>query len=364
MAKHGDSSALLEAGTIQMQGVKKRERTRYLTMFSLIILLIFAVLLSGALGQYYISPVDVVRGLFAPLNLSLAPQDDTAYSVLWNIRFPRIVLGVIVGGALAVAGTVMQAVFSNPLAEPGIIGVSSGAAVGAALAIVLFPHALLGFAVPLSAFLSGVTAAFLVYVLSRHQGRAEVVTLVLTGIAVTAVCGALTSIFVYLAPVTARDQIVFWQMGSLNGANWWQVLTVLIVTIIGVAIAGYIAPKLDTLALGQQAAGHLGINVNTLRISAIALTALLASAAVSYAGVIGFVGLIVPHVLRLLIGPSNRYLIPASLFGGALLLTLSDIAARTLIPFADLPIGIFTALVGGPTFFILLRRGLHSGKAL
>lgn len=342
-------------------GLEKRRRKRAITFVVLGVLLFISVIASAALGQYGIAVGDVLRGFVAHFGLAEPPKDSQVMAVLWNIRFPRIVLGLLVGSALAVAGAVMQAVFSNPLAEPGIIGVSSGAAVGASVVIVVAPYSLAGFGVPAAAFLSGLAAASAVYLLSRSGGRAEAITLVLTGIAITAVCSAVTSIATYVAPTTARDQIVFWQMGSLNGANWTQVGTV--ASVVGVALvwAMLIARRLDTLALGEKAAGHVGVNVHGLRICAIALTALLTAAAVSYAGVIAFVGLIVPHVLRLTIGPMNRYLLPAALLGGALLITLSDIAARTLIPFADLPIGIFTALVGGPTFFVLLRRGLRGG---
>ena len=241
---------------------------------------------------------------------------------------------------------------------------SSGAAVGASIMIVVAPNFLSGFGVPAAAFVSGLLAASSVYIMARSGRRAESTTLVLTGIAVTAVCSAITSISTYVAPTTARDQIVFWQMGSLSGTTWSHVATVGTVASVGIVWAILIAGKLDTLALGERAAGHLGVNVNRLRLSSIALTALLTSAAVAYAGVITFVGLIVPHVLRLLIGPANKWLIPSALLGGCLLVTLSDIAARTVVPYADLPIGIFTAIVGGPTFFILLRRGMGGEKAL
>lgn len=332
-----------------------------LTFAILVLGLLVGGLASALLGQYEISVGDVVRSTFAPLGWTDYPDQPLAFSTLWNIRFPRIVLGLLVGAALAVAGAVMQAVFSNPLAEPGIIGVSSGASVGAALAMVFFPQALAGFGVPAAAFASGLMAATVVYTLSRSRGKADVVTLVLTGIAVTAVCGALASIATYIAPTTARDHIVFWQMGSLNGTLWSQVATVAVVVAIGIVWAFVMAQRLDTLSLGERAAGHVGVNVQALRISAIALSTLLTAAAVSYAGVIAFVGLIVPHVMRLALGPLNRVLIPGAMLAGALLVTVSDLAARTLVPFADLPIGIFTALVGGPTFFILLRARLHGG---
>ncbi|MCI1896301.1 MAG: iron ABC transporter permease [Ancrocorticia sp.] len=339
-----------------------RTRRRRITYAVLVVLLIVAIFTSAALGQYNVSFSDVARAIGAKLSLSASPSDAVVMSTLWSIRFPRIALGLLVGAALAVAGAVMQAVFSNPLAEPGIVGVSSGASVGASLAMVYAPAALGGYSVPLAAFASGLAAAATVYMLSRSGGKAEVLTLVLTGIAVTAVCSALTSIATYVAPTTARDQIVFWQMGSLNGAMWSHVGNVAVVVVVSLLGIVWLAPRLDMLALGEQAAGHVGVNVQAVRLWAIALAALLTAAAVSYAGVIAFVGLIVPHILRLIMGPLNRYLIPAAMLGGALLLTVADIAARNLIPYADLPIGIFTALVGGPTFFILLRSNLRGVK--
>jgi iron complex transport system permease protein len=339
-----------------------RTRRRRITYAVLVVLLIVAIFTSAALGQYNVSFSDVARAIGAKLSLSASPSDAVVMSTLWSIRFPRIALGLLVGAALAVAGAVMQAVFSNPLAEPGIVGVSSGASVGASLAMVYAPAALGGYSVPLAAFASGLAVAATVYMLSRSGGKAEVLTLVLTGIAVTAVCSALTSIATYVAPTTARDQIVFWQMGSLNGAMWSHVGNVAVVVVVSLLRIVWLAPRLDMLALGEQAAGHVGVNVQAVRLWAIALAALLTAAAVSYAGVIAFVGPIVPHILRLIMGPLNRYLIPAAMLGGALLLTVADIAARNLIPYADLPIGIFTALVGGPTFFILLRSNLRGVK--
>ncbi|WP_240611235.1 iron ABC transporter permease [Actinobaculum sp. 313] len=342
-------------------GLRRRRRRRLITFGMLVACVLVLVTVSACVGQYPVSASDVWRALASRIGLAKPVDDPVVIAALWNIRFPRIVLGLLIGASLAVAGTVMQAVFSNPLAEPGIIGVSSGSAVGASVAIVLVPHALGGFSVPLAAFCSGLFAAMTVYLLSRSGGRADVLTLVLVGIAITAVCTALTSIATYLAPTAARDQIVFWQMGSLGGATWMQVAIVGAIALVALPCAVLLSPSLDTLALGESAAGHVGLNVGRLRLVAIALSALLTAAAVSYAGVIAFVGLIVPHVLRLAIGPLNRFLIPATMLGGAALITLSDTVARTLIPFADLPIGIFTALVGGPTFFILLRTKLRGG---
>ncbi|MDY2941774.1 MAG: iron ABC transporter permease [Varibaculum sp.] len=344
--------------------IELRARRRLVTGAVLVVLLLAAILVSMMLGQFAIGAGDVMRGLLAPIGLVEAPTDPLVMATLWNIRFPRIVLALLVGAGLAVAGAVMQAVFSNPLAEPGVIGVSAGAAVGSAAAMVFVPYMLGGFSVPLAAFITGMLAAFVVYSLSLRAGRAEPLMLVLTGIAVTAVATALVSFTTYLAPATARDQIVFWQMGSLAGASWANDLVVAVVVALGLTGALLISGRLDVLALGESAATHVGINVSAVRIIAITLAALLTAASVAYAGVIAFVGLIVPHLVRLIVGPVNRYLIPLAILGGALLLTIADLVARTLISFADLPIGIFTALVGGPMFFIILRYGMRGIRSL
>ncbi|AEK91788.1 Hemin import ATP-binding protein [Corynebacterium pseudotuberculosis] len=311
---------------------------------------------SLALGQYYVPLQDL------PFILFNRGDEGLTTSVVWEIRLPRIVLGLLVGACLGVAGTLMQAVFANPLAEPSIIGVTSGAGVGAA-AVIVFNIGFLGtFTVPVAAFISAVLVTVIIYQLARHQGKVAVVNLILTGIAINAVCNALISFLVYLAPTANREQIVFWQMGSLNGSQWKHVWVVLPIAIAGVLIAVRLGRQLDVLALGERAAVHTGIHVSRLRIIAIAASTILTAGAVSFAGLIGFVGLIVPHLLRSLVGPENKILLPASALTGAVLIAFADVAARTLIPFADLPIGIFTAIVGGPTFFILLRRMLKKGS--
>lgn len=334
----------------------KRRRRRVITFLSLIVLLIGAIISSVALGQYYVPVPDLPR-----IFLAGPDQEGLTGSVIWSIRIPRIVLGLLVGASLGVAGTLMQAVFANPLAEPSIIGVTAGAGVGAAVVIV-FNISLLGtFTVPLGAFLSAVLVTAIIYQLAKSQGKVAVVNLILTGIAINAVCGAIISFMVYLAPTTNREQVIFWQMGSLNGSQWKHVWVVLPIAIIGVLASMQLGKKLDVLALGERAAGHTGINVVQLRIVAIAASTVLTAGAVSFAGLIGFVGLIIPHLLRTITGPENNILLPASALGGALLITIADLLARTLIPFADLPIGIFTALIGGPTFFVLLRRMMRKG---
>lgn len=342
-------------------GVRSRRRLA-LVLGTLGLGVIAISLTSAATGQFEIPVSQVVGAVLRKVGWSTGgPVDQLADATLWNIRFPRVALGLLVGASLGASGVVMQAVFGNPLAEPGVIGISAGAAVGACLAIVTGIHVAGIFTVPLAAFIAALVTTALVYGLSRKDGRSGVVSMILTGIAVTAVANALIAMLVFKADSTGRDQIVFWQMGSLNGATWLAVGTSVPATLIGLIGCLSIARRLNLLALGELAATHSGINVERLRMAAIAYTALLTGTAVAHAGIIAFVGLIVPHVLRLILGPSNRVLVPASVLGGALLIGGADLAARTLVAFADLPIGIFTALAGGPTFFILLRRRNRGG---
>ena len=320
--------------------------------------LVVMTIVSASLGQLVIPFDQVVGSVLNKVGIHWLAGPDRAFGneALWNVRFPRIVMAIVVGASLGVAGALMQGVFGNPLAEPGTVGVSSGAAVGASCSILMGWSFLGAFTTPLLAFACGLATTLLVYVLARRNGRTEVVTLILTGVAVNAVAGALIAFFTFAAPTSARDQIVFWQMGSFNGSRWQQVALVTPMLVVGVVVVQFMARRLDLLALGEKSARHLGVNVERLRFTAMLMVALLVSSAVAFSGIISFVGLVVPHLLRMILGPAHRTLLPASALGGALLLTIADFAARTTIEFADLPIGMLTSLVGGPFFFWLLRR--------
>ncbi|MDK4288881.1 FecCD family ABC transporter permease [Corynebacterium pseudodiphtheriticum] len=339
------------------QVLRARNRNRVLLFIVLVFALVSGTIASLVIGQYTI-PIGELPRILAVGPLGVSAMDE---SVIWQIRLPRLVLGLLVGAALGVGGALMQAVFANPLAEPSVIGVTAGAGVGAALAIVLGISWFGATTVPVFAFLSGLLTTWLVYQLARFAGRIRVINLVLVGIAVNAVAGALISFFIFIAPTSSREQVVFWQMGSLSGAKWAHISVVAVLIGAGIAVALLLVGKLDVLALGERAAGHVGIDVARLRVLALLLATLLTAGAVSYAGLIGFVGLVVPHIIRTVAGPSNVVLLPASALGGAALIVLADTAARSIIDFADLPIGIFTALVGGPTFFILLRAMMRRG---
>lgn len=320
--------------------------------------LVVAVLVSAMLGQVAISPSEVVGSVVRALGIpnGWAPKDPLTDATLWLVRFPRIAMGLSVGAALAVSGAVMQAIFGNPLAEPGVVGVSSGAALGAAFAIVVGVSALGGWGTALFAFCGGLAATLLVYLVSRASGRTEVVTLLLTGIAVNAFSGAGIAFLLFAANSSSRDQIVFWQLGSLNGSLWPAAGIVALTTLIGTTLAWLAGRRYDLLSLGERAARNLGVNVETLRVCSIILVALLTGAAVAFCGIIAFVGLVVPHIIRMIAGPRHRPLIIASALGGATLVVLADLLARTVVAGADLPVGMFTSLVGGPFFFFLLYR--------
>jgi iron complex transport system permease protein len=287
------------------------------------------------------------------LGISFTPQQD---AVLWQIRFPRTLLAVLVGGGLGVAGAALQGVFRNPLAEPSVIGVSSGAAVGAIAAIVTGINFLGPRTIPAAAFVGALVATLAVYATARSYGRTEIVTLVLTGIAVTVIAGALTGLLTYYADDDQLRDIVFWTLGSLGGATWSTVGTVAPLIITGALFLPFLARSLNLMTLGDREAGHLGVHVDRVRLLVIVLTTLVTGAAVAVAGIVGFVGLVVPHIIRLGIGPDHRLLLPASILGGALLVLLADLAARTLVVPEELPLGVVTALVGGPFFLWLIRR--------
>ncbi|WP_406090450.1 FecCD family ABC transporter permease [Kitasatospora purpeofusca] len=335
--------------------VRRPGRTTLLTVGLAAALVLFAVLAAG-IGAYRIPLGDILASFGHRLGLGGHELDRVPESVLWNVRLPRVVLALLVGGSLGCAGAVMQGVFGNPLAEPAVIGVSSGGAVGAVGCIVLGLDTLGTWTVTASAFVTGLLTVFAVYAMSRSGGRSEVVTLILTGVAVNAFCGALIGLFLFTADTAAISQVTFWQLGSLSQATWGKVLGVLPFALVGLAVAPRYARSLDLLALGERPARHLGVDVERMRLVLITVVALLTAAAVAVSGIIGFVGLVVPHLLRMLAGPGHRFLLPASALAGALVLVAADLAARTLAEPAELPLGVLTALIGSPFFFWLLRR--------
>ena len=327
-------------------------------------LLALAIALSLALGPVNVSLHNVLLLLVRSLGFEVTstPAFEQAQLIVSQIRFPRALLGLAVGAVLALSGVAMQGLFRNPLADPGLIGVSSGAALGAAVAIV--GGAMLGgiseawspYILSICAFAGGLGVTALVYRLGRRDGQTHVATMLLAGIALAALAGAAIGLFTYLADDATLRTLTFWNLGSLNGASYARLWPLLLITF---AVALWLprrAKALNALLLGESEARHLGFAVEKLKRELVFCTALGVGAAVAAAGMIGFIGLVVPHVLRLAVGPDHRVLLPASALAGASLLLFADVAARLVLAPAELPIGIVTALIGAPFFLYLLLK--------
>lgn len=351
------TSAPTTATSAGVPGTRRTIRVSLLFTVLAVALVVLSVVSAG-IGQLHVPAAEVLGSILHRIGLDVGPMPShpNGDAALWTIRFPRVVLAILVGAALASAGALMQGVFGNPLADPGVVGVSSGAAMAACLVIVFGWTFFGSWTVATFAFVGGLLTTLLVYFVSRSGGRTEVVTLVLTGVAVNAMCGAGIAFLTFLGDTQAREQIVFWQLGSLNGTRWQYVGVVAPLVAIGLVGVFLLSRRLDLLSLGERSARHLGVDVERLRIVSVVLVALLTAAAVAFCGIIAFVGLVVPHLIRMLVGPGHRVLLPASALGGAVLLLAADLVARTAVPYADLPIGMLTALVGGPFFFWLIRR--------
>ncbi|PJI48828.1 MAG: ABC transporter permease [Pseudomonas sp.] len=320
--------------------------------------------LSLALGPVSLPLGDTLRALAHMVGLPVSADGlGQAELIVGQIRLPRTLLGIATGGVLALAGVAMQGLFRNPLADPGLIGVSSGAALGAAIAIVFgasiggLPEAFAPYLLSACAFAGGLLVTALVYRLGRHNGQTNVATMLLAGVALTALAGALIGLFTYLADDATLRTLTFWNLGSLNGASYPRLWPLLLITLLVACWLPRRVNALNALLLGESEARHLGFDVERLKVELILCTALGVGAAVAAAGMIGFIGLVVPHLLRLLVGPDHRVLLPASMFGGAILLLLADLIARLALAPAELPIGIVTALIGAPFFLYLLIRG-------
>nr|WP_305123548.1 iron ABC transporter permease [Roseomonas sp. GC11] len=323
-------------------------------------------LLAGlSLGPAPVSTAALWGTLGDALGLHTLPEAlRREAAVLTVIRLPRALMAAMVGAGLGVAGAVMQGLFRNPLADPGLIGVSAGAALGA-VGTIVFGGALLRLGggafglwlMPLMAFLGGLGATLLITRLARREGVTAVATLLLAGVAVNALAGALTGMLVFLADERQARDITFWTLGSLAGARWPQLPVLLVLVLLPALALLRLARPLNALVLGEAGAFHLGLKVERVKRQATLLAAISVSAGVAFTGLIGFVGLVVPHLVRLAWGADHRLVLPLSALLGAALLVLADLAARSLAAPAELPIGVVTALLGAPFFLWLLRRG-------
>ena len=320
-----------------------------------------------ALASLQVGATDVTLSAVLAKLMQGVPLSQMEQVVLWDIRLPRLVLGILVGAALAVSGALMQGLFRNPLADPGIVGVSAGAGLGAITAIVLGgllpawlgvmagPHL-----VALAAFAGGWATTLLLYRVATSHGRTSVATMLLAGIALAALAGALSGILIFMADDQQLRDLTFWGLGSLAGASWAKVIAAGPLILLAIGAALFLGRGLNGLALGEATAAHIGIDVQRLKSVAILAVAGASGAAVAVSGGIGFVGIVVPHLLRLATGPDHRTLLPNAALLGASLLVLADMLARVIIAPAELPIGIVTAVLGAPIFLwiLLKRRGL------
>jgi iron complex transport system permease protein len=283
--------------------------------------------------------------------------------IIFDIRLPRAILGLFVGAALAVSGAIMQGLFRNPLADPGLVGVSSGASFGAVIMIVLgdtiaapFYGALGIYALPLAAFAGSLITTMLLYRIATRHGQTSVATMLLAGIALGALTMAATGVLIYMADDKQLRDLTFWGMGSLSGATWVKISAAGPIIILSLLAMPIMARGLNAITLGEAAAFHMGVPVQRLKTMAIIVVAAGTGASVAVSGGIGFVGIVVPHILRMAIGPDHRYLLPASALLGGSLLIVADVLARTIVTPAEMPIGIITAAVGGPFFLWILLR--------
>ncbi len=333
-------------------------KTRFPILITSALVLIGLSIIALGIGPTALSPATVIHALSTG-----ASDDPTIHAILFSIRLPRILLAVLVGSGLAVAGAVMQGLFRNPLADPGLLGVSSGAALAAVAIIVLgnsflseFVHLLGTAALPLAAFIGSLCTTVLVYKLSRMGGRLHIATMLLAGIAINALTGALIGVLVYMADDSQLRSLTFWQMGSLGRASWSEVGVSAAIIIPVTLLLLRLSRALNAMVLGEDEAQYLGINTDMLTRFAIVLCACLVGAAVAVSGMIGFIGLVVPHLLRLVLGPDHRGVLPGSLCVGGSLLVIADTCARTLVAPAELPIGLLTAAIGAPFFMYLLLQ--------
>lgn len=347
-------SSLTDTVVVQREAYRRLVTRKRLILAGLVLLLLCSVLLDLALGPASYSLGEVVGALISPDSAS--PQVRV---VMWDIRLPVALMAVAVGAALSLAGAQMQTILNNPLASPFTLGISAaasfGAALGLAFGVALFPLAA-QFMVPLNAFIMAMLSALLIHFLSMRRGvTAE--TIVLLGIALVFTFNALLALVQFFATEQAVAAVVFWTMGSLTKATWPKLGVICVVILITLPIFAKRAWALTALRLSDDKAASFGINVRSLRFQTLIMVSLLASFPVAFVGTIGFIGLVGPHIARMLIGEDQRFFLPASLLTGALILSASSVVSKTLIPGAIFPIGVVTSLIGVPFFISLILGG-------
>ena len=323
----------------------------------LVLLILLGGFLSVSYGSWSIENQDVLQILLAKCGLYDGPIDDVESTIVWDGRMPRLLVAFLVGFSLAAAGAIMQGVFKNPMASPGVIGISSGAALGAVIALYLGLAARSLFVLPLSAILFALVTLALVFVIATSRGQTSISTLLLAGIALNLIFGAMTSFVITLSTreFDVGRVIVTWLMGDLNNRSWEHVQIVLPTTVLGVFGTLFFVKDLNILMIGEETAANLGVNIRLARNMLLFFSAVQTGGAIAVSGVIGFVGLLAPHMVRGLIGPDNRKLIPLAGLLGAVFVIYADLFVRLVVQ-VDLKIGILTSLMGGPFFLYLIIR--------
>ena len=331
----------------------KNENKEIISIVLLVFLPIILFFASFLMGRYPVSPVDVVKTILSPIFPQLTVS-STINTIVWQIRLPRILAALLVGASLSMAGTAFQGIFKNPLVSSDLLGVSNGAGFGAALAI-LFSGS--GIVIQIFAFIFGIISVSITYLISKAYRAGGILILILSGVAISAFFNSLISAIKFVAdPEDKLPEIVYWLMGSLASITMDEIIMIIIPLFIGFIILYLLRWQMNILAMGDEEAQSLGLNPSRVRLIIIAACTLLTSAAVSISGIIGWIGMIIPHMARIVVGPDNKILIPASLSLGASFLLLIDNISRVVISI-EIPIGILTAIIGVPIFLYLLRRG-------
>ena len=340
--------------------IEKKKYYRWIFVL-LMGLLFIAILLGCSLGSADITAVDALKIIVKKIPTvgeKLIKEEFPApsISIVWKLRMPRTLMAAIVGAALAFSGAIYQGLFKNPMAESYVLGVSSGAALGGTLSIILGISKILGFSgTALVSFVGAVVTTFLVYGMARGRGRVSMTTLLLAGVAINFLLSALNSLLLIFNK-NNMERIMLWTMGSLANANWTKVAVAFFGAMIGMMVTSFFSKDLNVLLMGEEDAKHLGINVERTKKILLALSSLIAAMAVSVSGIIGFVGMIVPHAVRLITGPDHRIVLPYSAVMGGVFLIVADILARTLASPMEIPVGVITAITGAPFFLYLLIK--------
>lgn len=329
------------------------KNNEYVSLGLLVLLPIILFFISFMVGRYPIGPIEVIKTILSPIFPQLAVS-NTLTTIVYEVRLPRILAAIIVGACLAIAGAAFQGIFKNPLVSSDLLGVSNGAGFGAALGIIISGA---DFIVQIFAFVFGIISVSITYVISKAYKAGGILVLVLSGVAISAFFNSLISGAKFVAdPDDKLPEIVYWLMGSIANVTMQEIIMILIPLAIGFIILFTLRWRINLLAMGDEEAQSLGVNPSRVRLLVIAGATLLTSAAVSISGIVGWIGLIIPHMARMIVGPDNKILLPASLSLGASFLLIMDNLSRTLITI-EIPIGILTAIVGVPLFLYLLRRG-------